>query len=330
MKIRIYNHDENLNIPKSYTNVENMEDVLLSLLYSDGEEDKPVRIIIDEDCKAVILKFGVKHREVAILDEINNLEILSKYDELKHIAKYQFKNIFSEQNACILGIEYVSPCIINEREEIKNFRELSQTEYYLDFKHALFQILFTLLQLQSMYPGFRHNDLKADNVLLENAPKCNLIYQIESSKTKKVFRLRNCKVFTKIIDFELASTPKNTLIKSESILKSDEKLKNDFGLSIEKCDAFDVHLLLIDVLKNTKNNIEFTNFVYDFFKIEYFQHPKITVQYRLTKNTQTEIQKIFENSKRNLIYEMLSHPYFFELRDDQLQVDLDYHTKIIY
>jgi serine/threonine protein kinase len=36
-------------------------------------------------------------------------------------------------------------------------------------KGIIMQVLFTLLAIKSVYPGFRHNDLKVDNILLDNS-----------------------------------------------------------------------------------------------------------------------------------------------------------------
>lgn len=324
MKIKIFNHWEQLDKERDFFEIDSMEDFLLKLICSDGDDDKPVRVVVDDTSKATIVKFGIKQREVSILDEINNLEQLSNI-EIQHIAKFKFKKIFDEESACILAIEYVHPCKLNERETVHTFRDLSKTADTLSIKYAFFQVLFTLLQLQTFYPGFKHNDLKADNVLITNSPKNNLIYTVLGRQGKKTFRLRNCAVFAKIIDFELACTPDYSVIRSSNVLKTDKLLYYEFGLTKDKCDAFDIHLLIIDVLKHVEDP-NFQKFINDFFPSCYFFKPQVTVQYRLSIETQKIIQKKIEN--RNFIFEMLCHPYFFDLRDDNLDIPSDFFIQV--
>ena len=49
----------------------------------------------------------------------------------------------------------------------RNYKKLD----LLHWKVIIFQILFTLAVIQKKYPGFRHNDLKANNILLQVFPK---------------------------------------------------------------------------------------------------------------------------------------------------------------
>jgi len=317
MKVRIFNHDENLNSKKDEINILNLEDLLIHMIYTDGEEDKPVRIVVDtETNKAIMVKYGMNSRENCIKDEASNTEYLSSLN-IPHIIRFEFKSILTD--AVLFGTEYIRPCKLQNNKECINFRQLSKINDHLNFKYAMLQIIITLSYLQETYRGFRHNDFKADNILIENSPKSNLIYKLKFQNKYKCFRLRNCQVFAKIIDFELANTIDEKNISSQTVLNSrDNYLSKDFGLSPLQCDAFDIHLLIIDILKNVQeDNLAFKKFVYDFFPIIYFFSPNITIQSRLTLQSQEEIQ--FKIRNQNFLYDMLSHPYFFDLRDDEME-----------
>jgi len=319
MKIRIFNHDEDLTTSRNFIDIEDMDDFLLTLLFSEGEEDKPVRIIVDEQNHAVLVKFGTMNRLNCVDDEIHNLELLSSL-KLRHLARFEFKSFFAD--ACILGVEYIRP-YYEGSSKISSFRDLCKTRNSMNIKYAFFQVLITLCYLQKKFPGFRHNDLKADNVLIEKSLLNDIIYSITLSKKRKSYRLKNCTINAKIIDFELANSTNNE-IRSYTVKKNEDNMKNEFGLSEERCDFFDIHLLIYDITRYFKDN-EFFSFVTDFIPVQYFYSPNITNQSRLTLESQRYLQN---KIKENVLYDMLSHPYFFDIRDDNLEefdviVDLD-------
>lgn len=315
MKIRILKHDDNVNdSSRPFLDINDMDDLFVSLICSDGDEDKPVRILIDEHNHAVIVKFGENDRLSSIKDEIHNMQTLNEYN-FPHIAKLEFKHINKE--SCLLGIEFILPCILNNIK-IHNMRQLSKANNPLQFKYAFFQILYTLFILQNYFPAFKHNDFKADNILLTTPPKTDLIYMIHYKDKKKVFHLKNVNLYVKLIDFELANCNDYEHLHSDSVIYANNILQEDFGLTSEQCDAFDIHLFIMDVMKNIQDEY-FKKFVYDFFSKKYFVTPHITYQARLTIDSQKEIQEKLTSTNINLLYDMLSHPYFFDLRDDTLE-----------
>jgi serine/threonine protein kinase len=70
----------------------------------------------------------------------------------------------------------------------------------------IFQILFTLALIHQKYPTFRHNDMKANNVLVQqtdikkNQPNCRYRYNIDDMK----FIIPNINLQIKIWDFDFA------------------------------------------------------------------------------------------------------------------------------
>ncbi|XWV25024.1 serine threonine-protein kinase [Tupanvirus deep ocean] len=70
----------------------------------------------------------------------------------------------------------------------------------------IFQILFTLALVHQKYPAFRHNDMKANNILVQetdikrNRPECRYRYNIDDVK----FIIPNINLQIKIWDFDFA------------------------------------------------------------------------------------------------------------------------------
>lgn len=70
----------------------------------------------------------------------------------------------------------------------------------------IFQILFTLARIHQVYPSFRHNDMKANNILVQltdikkNRPECRYCYKIDDIE----FYIPNINMQVKIWDFDFA------------------------------------------------------------------------------------------------------------------------------
>ena len=70
----------------------------------------------------------------------------------------------------------------------------------------IFQILFTLARIHQVYPTFRHNDMKANNILIQltdikrDKPDCRYCYKIDNTE----FYIPNINLQIKIWDFDFA------------------------------------------------------------------------------------------------------------------------------
>lgn len=84
----------------------------------------------------------------------------------------------------------------------KNYASMKLRDWIV----IIFQILFTLARVQQVYPAFRHNDMKANNILVEltdikkNRPECRYSYQLNNT----MFIIPNINIQIKIWDFDFA------------------------------------------------------------------------------------------------------------------------------
>ena len=83
----------------------------------------------------------------------------------------------------------------------KHFKKLELIHWQCIF----FQIISTLAVIQSKYPSFRHNDLKANNILISKTEVCNkkLLYKVN----KKEYILPAIGYCTYLWDFDFACIP---------------------------------------------------------------------------------------------------------------------------
>ena len=138
-----------------------------------------------------------------IVDEDNK-----KYKEF--IEKFK-KNEYHE-NVSILISEWATrgDFLDYVRKHYKNFK-------LIHWKVFFFQIISTLAVIQSKFPSFRHNDLKANNILVTKVPKKEgsfSIYKVNSSE----YVVPNIGYQIKFWDFDFACIPgivDNTKVSSE-------------------------------------------------------------------------------------------------------------------
>jgi hypothetical protein len=127
-----------------------------------------------------------------IVDEDNK-----KYKEF--IEKY--KNKEYNDNVSILISEWATrgDFLDYVRKHYKNFK-------LIHWKVFFFQIISTLAVIQSKFPAFRHNDLKANNILITKVPKKEgsfSIYKVSSSE----YYVPNIGYQIKFWDFDFACIP---------------------------------------------------------------------------------------------------------------------------
>jgi serine/threonine protein kinase len=83
----------------------------------------------------------------------------------------------------------------------KNYKELKTK----DWKVIFFQILSVLAVIQKKYPSFRHNDMKANNILIHNIDINKKKYMYEINKQKYI--VPNIGFQVKLWDFDFACIP---------------------------------------------------------------------------------------------------------------------------
>ena len=271
-------------------------------------EKKQLRILQNADADIYVIKFAFGEdpsRMECLQDEIANLKTINANITTDHI----FNLVWSGQH---IEVGKIYPSVLMLTRFVKpynlyhTFRQLALGPEK-EWREALFQTLFTLAQLQQRFPGFRHNDLKADNILVTRGKSSS--YCVRSDTFRRCWTTKTG-VEIKIIDFEL-STSLNTDIDSKSVRHAHDKiLAIDYGLAKNRCDIFDIHLLAIDILR-TRGELQsnFKQMLCDFIDAKYLDPTNLTSQFRLKIIDQEILQE------PNVAAKMLLHPYFFHLRD---------------
>lgn len=111
--------------------------------------------------------------------------------DLNKIYKYHVID-YDDELICISILEYCDYDLLNYIRE--NCHSMTLEEWTI----IIFQIIFTLAQIHSIYPSFRHNNLKAHDILLRKNHSINFIRE-----TKTLYEINNFKFFVPYIGLEI-------------------------------------------------------------------------------------------------------------------------------
>ena len=126
-----------------------------------------------------------------------------------------------------------------------------------------FQILATLAVIQSYYPGFRHNDLKANNILVcknsisKNKDLNNFLYEING----QLFSVPNIGISIQLWDFDFACIP--GLVENAKV---SAEWTDRLNIKPEKHQYYDMHYFF--------NTLSRKGFLPEFFSDKDI-HPKV-------------------------------------------------------
>ena len=104
----------------------------------------------------------------------------------------------------------------------------------------IFQVVYTLACLQKILPGFRHNDLSTNNVLIKKPPGPATTRYVVGGRT---FCTDNMPVAAVLTDFDFTHVPGHAVLSNERIVGE------RYGISNDANEGYDVHLFLKSLSK---------------------------------------------------------------------------------
>ena len=114
----------------------------------------------------------------------------------------------------------------------KNHKSMTLKEWRV----IIFQIFSALAVIQTKYPGFRHNDLKANNILIQKIESRNKNNKFKYKINGRIYILPNIGIQIKLWDFDfacIAGTVENT--------KVDAEWTDRINVNSQKNRYYDIH-----------------------------------------------------------------------------------------
>lgn len=192
VKIVAYPKKENYGHINDVTRPENAELMMLKLLSY---------FVVNNQTPHIVLPIGTFNANIKMFVNLtkNNIINSKKYEQfVKRYEEDEFHN-----NVSVLISEWADGGDLLDYLRA-NFTKLTVKEWRVLF----FQILSVLAVIQAKYPSFRHNDMKANNILLQKIPMStnqNAVYKYSINNTE--YFVPNIGVQVKLWDFDFACIP---------------------------------------------------------------------------------------------------------------------------
>jgi hypothetical protein len=191
VKVVAYSKKENYGDIKDSSRPENAELLMLKILSS---------FVVNNQTPHIVLPISTFNTNINIFISLikNNIITNKKYEQfVEKCENNEFHNTVS-----VLISEWADGGDLLDYLR-DNYNKLTIREWRVIF----FQILSVLAVIQTKYPGFRHNDLKANNILLQkinNVDKNNVYkYNINNNE----YYVPNIGLRIKLWDFDFACIP---------------------------------------------------------------------------------------------------------------------------
>lgn len=155
----------------------------------------------------------------------------------------------------------------------------------------LFQVIYTVACLQAVFPGFRHNDLSPNNVLIKRCKHRCTHYRLGPHR----FYVRS-PLIAVLADFDFTHVPGHDVLSNERVLSG------QYGITAHSNDAYDIHLLLRGVQKCLKQK---------------GRCPE-TLQFLHSIRLDPHKERVSELTPHLAPLRLLGHAFFDSLRDPRL------------
>ena len=263
--------------------------------------------VVNKKTPHLVIPVGSFNTQLSKFINIPSIDMKNKKNELylEFIEKYKDGKFNDLASVLICEWSDKSDMLDYIRNNYKNIS-------LLQWKVLLFQIIYTLAVIHDKYPAFRHNDMKANNILIntdnstQQTSKAQL-YLYTNDDWNKQFLIPNIGIQAKIWDFDFACVKgliENNKVNSEW---AHEKVK----ISNEPNKYYDIHYLL--------NTLSSKRFFPEFYKggvpkeIVEFVERIVPEKYR-TKGTEfvTKKGRLIANDEYTTPYYIIMNDVLFK------------------
>ena len=198
-------------------------------------------------------------------------------------------------------MEHVSG-LSNGLKTVRDVFKSEKTPVFL-LKTIILQILCVLITLQNEIPGFAHNDLKLDNIMLRFSSE-DLVFPMHTIQMPLV----------DVVFIDTETVTWNERQDVENLVKVPKEVMKDFGLCIPTWSSWtDAHLVFSDMLFNSKNKAlsDFLSQVIPFRLLSTFADGNILVskRNRLTDQGRIVLNELLETGECMKLDQIINHDF---------------------
>lgn len=263
--------------------------------------------VINNQTPHLVLPIGTFNTDIKPFLLLNDQGVVNDKKYIQFVERYKKGELYDKVS--ILISEWADGGDLLEYIK-KNKDDLTVREWRVIF----FQILAALSVIQTKYPGFRHNDLKANNILIQKIGSRNKNNKFKYKINDKTYIIPNIGIQIKIWDFDFACI-KGIVDNS----KVDANWTNKININSEMNRYYDLHYFF--------NTLTRKGFFPEFWKSKSI--PKVVKEFvrRIIPEKYTNGDKIAERG-RILINDEYTYPdkilkndiFFNKLRPDNEKI----------
>lgn len=158
--------------------------------------------VVKKQTPHLVLPIGIFDTNIKVFTKDDFIEVVGENNEKYQEFLNRYKNREYDNTVSVLISEWA-----NRGDLLDFLRKFYNTPPFtaMHWKVIFFQLLSVLAVIQTKYPGFRHNDLKANNVLVHKIEKQAEIFTYRIARKK--YRVKNIGYQIKLWDYDFACIP---------------------------------------------------------------------------------------------------------------------------
>lgn len=185
--------------------------------------------IVKKQTPHIVLPIGTFDTDISVFVNLIEDNIVDKDNEKYCEFIERYKENYYHPNVSILISEWA-----NRGDLLDFIKRNYKTFKPIEWKVIFFQILSFLAVIQSKYPSFRHNDMKANNILVQKItnPSERFNYKV----VHKTYRVPNIGYHVKLWDFDFACIPEHVRNK-----KVEQNWTSEINVTPTQNRYYDIH-----------------------------------------------------------------------------------------
>jgi hypothetical protein len=262
--------------------------------------------VVKKQTPHLVLPIGIFDTNIKIFTTEDFIEVVGEDNEKYQEFLTRYKNGEYDNTCSVLISEWA-----NRGDLLDFLRKFYNTPQFtaLHWKCIFFQFLSVLAVIQTKYPAFRHNDLKANNVLVHKIEKQSDTFTYRVAR--KIYKVKNIGYQIKLWDYDFACIPG---------IVDNKKVELDWTKQINVTPKqnryYDVHYFFNTLIKRgfvhgimTSETVpqEVKDFINRILPKKYQNNPKANELKKLInekllekyKNLHLKYQKLYEKYKKS-------------------------------